>query len=1416
MTLSLQSFVPVMSCKLYALTDQRQIDALEPLNGFSDPHNCTLASAVKSTGAIIANDFCEAATWAGQNISEPFQFPAYVLDISDEFEGVQRDGGRVLLTVTASSAAGQRTYAYTWLWYGAAVTIRQLPWPFLDAALIPSPYVVQLSRGASIGFRGYPARFIASGSGPVDGGLACSCATAEGETCNTITTPLLTPLSGTVNTTWVHQVDVILPTAYSQGYLQPTSVLLKCAIHSDISRPVTQQRRLSTSVRSIQFLQTLVPQVASVHVVPFAYIAESNNSVSAINMSRVLESKNGWSKGSSPLRSDQATYLSTAETDEAEFFLPIQSLDRRLGSSLLAFREGVRPSQASHITLGGNASIILTAPKGFPFDPLYPPAITIAGLEAGVKVSVDGDFAVVTPPSYEDVCGPPVDGLLTKCDLENIYYAITIRMTEPVANALHPTLRCPPDCPPMSFDNGPANVMALAENWYSRAAPGSPVPIGFSATPGTGVYYTQVCIGFVSDQSVCLDPDRAHECAFGVADGCRPCPIGCMCPGGPRCFTYEGWWVSNETVGTPVRCQPPSSTRCVGWNLYTGRTQCGEGYRQNSYGCSLCADGFYPDDSGACVLCPDLSVSLEPVLLPLGILLGSAVILFAFTYITVLTMARIAGGTIAGGLRRAKEFIVSVFLTLQVLVTASQDFPPATPGFLRSLLSGLSFFHFDFSMQGLHENCMSDAPFVMHYAILVLALAVYFSICIIDCCIVKPASPAQRLPSRLHTGCAAHSIGTQHGRNRNSPSAAPHNIASQTNRRATTSKSLQSATKRQRIGSSVMSVLVLVLSLLYPQATKMAIQLIKCHHLPNGEGRTSLVMASNPAITCFEGSHTGLAVISILVLLCVTLLYPLYVLGRLRRYVRQTPFPQGRRPPVAVAQPHTKGSMSATNEKDLHGSFISPEEGSGLWLPSPSPLHLKAWAHFLNNEEWPSMFWVRAVRLLIIAASSIIIAFLTTPPYSNDLPTLIAGTVLTFLVILPYVITALYFNPYTPMFSWRRPVLLVTEAAACCVVLLRCLAATVEYEATGSPSCRRGKCPTTPLATMVQMWSFVTFIMMASVFMVLFLAFFLSIARGARAEQRMTDIAAAAKHGGSLNCNKNPHRSTERLNSFWWLAPLLSTKDTATTKALVQGTMALLSTSASSAEFEREEAASETHEATIRFDTRHADIPKTHDPKLQSQNLPFDGAPTQNIPLEPHHSVYFNPLSRALSTRCEHSQPSQHKYSAVDDDTTLGNDGGTEAAQGVLGVNNPDNWRVQYKYNPLARRQAKHSPAAQRVTSISQQEEQISGPDSLTTSAARQRPSVVAITNRLSELKQQLKQFTANTAVHSVDEVAELLQQEFGGSGAHPGARNGWVELYDASTGYPYYFNCTTNEAQWERPKRWVANVVAMFNTKRR
>ena len=89
-----------------------------------------------------------------------------------------------------------------------------------------------------------------------------------------------------------------------------------------------------------------------------------------------------------------------------------------------------------------------------------------------------------------------------------------------------------------------ARDAAEIDRMRARLAEANPVfagegfaPRGCSDTTGpAGVYYAPACTTGSQNDTSCLDPTLASECSFGSADECVPCPNGCLCPGGSRCW----------------------------------------------------------------------------------------------------------------------------------------------------------------------------------------------------------------------------------------------------------------------------------------------------------------------------------------------------------------------------------------------------------------------------------------------------------------------------------------------------------------------------------------------------------------------------------------------------------------------------------------------------------------------------------------------------------------------------------------------------------------------------------------------------------------------------------------------------------------------------------------------------------------
>src|SRR5262249_21616180 len=143
------------------------------------------------------------------------------------------------------------------------------------------------------------------------------------------------------------------------------------------------------------------------------------------------------------------------------------------------------------------------------------------------------------------------------------------------------------------------------------------------------------------------------RCAFGAGAGCRPCPVGAMCPGGARAWTLPGYYTPSEASGVVFACAPPASQRCVGWDGVQQRTACGAPrYAAGSYACRACGAGSYALPTDECVACPATAGSGDAVaalLIPVAEVIGGLLAFAVAAYAALLAVAKVLGGTLAGG-----------------------------------------------------------------------------------------------------------------------------------------------------------------------------------------------------------------------------------------------------------------------------------------------------------------------------------------------------------------------------------------------------------------------------------------------------------------------------------------------------------------------------------------------------------------------------------------------------------------------------------------------------------------------------------------------------------------------------------------------------------------------------------------------
>ncbi len=136
-------------------------------------------------------------------------------------------------------------------------------------------------------------------------------------------------------------------------------------------------------------------------------------------------------------------------------------------------------------------------------------------------------------------------------------------------------------------------------------------------TDSSGIFYTEVCVGYLSPaQCSLLREEDQPNCAYGAGDDCKSCGDNAWCPGGYRMWPKAGYWTASERSGVVYKCPAPSEVRCPG---YTGSTEiaCGEGYSGSR--CTTCKRGYFRDVE-LCSKCPEGDVMSKLINLILIIL----------------------------------------------------------------------------------------------------------------------------------------------------------------------------------------------------------------------------------------------------------------------------------------------------------------------------------------------------------------------------------------------------------------------------------------------------------------------------------------------------------------------------------------------------------------------------------------------------------------------------------------------------------------------------------------------------------------------------------------------------------------------------------------------------------------------------
>lgn len=477
-------------------------------------------------------------------------------------------------------------------------------------------------------------------------------------------------------------------------------------------------------------------------------------------------------------------------------------------------------------------------------------------------------------------------------------------------------------------------IVPAADSSFDALAEAAAAVAGAPGLSRTGpLFFSSVCPGFTDPRTgACADPSAPGfaSCAFGSGAACRACPAECICRGGARCHPRPGFYTASTSIPAAVRCAAPAEQRCLGWDEALGAVRCGATYKQGSVGCAACAAGLYLDDAtGECSACPADTSPAALVLRQLLLFLGVLLAITATLAVIVIIIARCAGGTMRGSARRLLDLGLWVVLIVQQLAAVSQGAATSLPPFLRGVYAVLAASQLQGAMPP--SACLlGGRPFALELALfgflmcltaLVIAGVVFHFRLQARYGPLMPrksgrlsdgsdgslsASRSRTLPERIRRWCCrtagcAGSNRAADGRNAASTGREPASL-----RQA--SASAEALDRRRRRLAATVQGGVMLMALLYSQATTRAFTALSCVtvQMPyadalelNGAdespavaaGRAVLatailtgappqpvtvsVLAAAPTFLCGLGAHRAVSALAALTLVYYSLLLPL-------------------------------------------------------------------------------------------------------------------------------------------------------------------------------------------------------------------------------------------------------------------------------------------------------------------------------------------------------------------------------------------------------------------------------------------------------------------------------------------------------------------------------------------------------------
>jgi hypothetical protein len=495
----------------------------------------------------------------------------------------------------------------------------------------------------------------------------------------------------------------------------------------------------------------------------------------------------------------------------------------------------------------------------------------------------------------------------------------------------------------------------------------------YNATAELAVYYIEKACpskSFCSSTVTQALEYRRAECQFRTENQkCENCPFGARCPGGKQVWALPTFGTYRGMAGMQIkRCEYPHH-RCLGFVESAQQELCGLGY--GGLLCGGCMPEYYNRAVGpkTCFPCPDGNIRsssfVASILLPLlyfvAIMFVFAMFAFAVSYVVVKRL----GGTVMGGIKRSFSFLTYTCLSLSLLAQVSRKAHGNLPEYMQAVAQYLALFQLEISGPVAPE--CTEYPFLKQN--LIFALSTICTLCII--------------------GAVA----------------------------GYTSKSNCGKFYFEKFAHAA----TVWLCLSYAISTNLAFATIHCVR----QQEIGTVMANNPLITCFEGSHTFSFVWAVLSLATHSLVFPLFTFLKL--------IEAGRSHEYLVKKKKANIRRTRHAFPTLNGNSALLQQGE------PEYYDKCVLKYFLRNEFSPNQFYFRHLELMTLFIGAI----------SNEylFPNSVLAYAFTFAIVLCG--NALLYaikKPFKQEDAWKLPVRIYLSICAICNVILNSFASSTDKD----------------------------------------------------------------------------------------------------------------------------------------------------------------------------------------------------------------------------------------------------------------------------------------------------------------------------------------------------------------------------------